>query len=147
MTFWDAATRDEICRRVERLNVDTTPRWGRFNAARMLAHLNDAMRMALGELPVAPKHTPLRRPLIKQLVIYVAPWPKSAPTAPELIARCDGAQFGEERAAFIPIVERLAAKPTTGPWPEHPAFGTMTRRAWGVLLARHIDHHFKQFGV
>lgn len=28
-----------------------------------------------------------------------------------------------------------------------PAFGRLTRPAWGVLSYRHIDHHLRQFGV
>jgi hypothetical protein len=146
-TFWDGAVREAICRRVDHLSADAVPRWGRFNAARMLAHLNDAMRMALGELPVAAKNTPLRRAVIKQLVIYVAPWPKGAPTAPELLARCDAASFRDEQARFREIARRLAAKPASDVWPEHPAFGALSHRAWGVLEFRHSDHHLRQFGV
>jgi hypothetical protein len=146
-TFWDPAVRDEVCRRVDRLSADVTPRWGKFNAAQMLAHLNDAMRMALGELQVAPKATPLRRFLIKQLVVYVAPWPQGAPTAPELLARCDQASFIDEREAFREVARRLAAKPASDIWPEHPAFGALSHCAWGVLEYRHSDHHLRQFGV
>jgi hypothetical protein len=36
--------------------------------------------MALGELTVKPKHLPIRYPPLKQLIIYVVPFPKSAPT-------------------------------------------------------------------
>jgi len=35
--------------------------------------------------------------------------------------------------------------PTTEEWPEHPAFGALSRRAWGVLIYRHMDHHLRQF--
>lgn len=121
--------------------------WGKFNATEMLAHLNDAMRMAMGELPVAPKKMPLRYFPLKQLIIYALPFPKSAPTAPELLARCNGAQFEQERVEFRKIVERIAAKPASDAWPEHPAFGRLTHRAWGVLKYRHADHHLRQFGV
>jgi Protein of unknown function (DUF1569) len=146
-TFWDANTREDICRRVERLNADAKPRWGKFNAAQMLAHLNDAMRMAIGELPTKPKNTPFRRWPIKQLIVYVAPWPQGAPTAPELLARCDGAQFADEKATFRALAGRVASKPASDCWPEHPAFGHLTHRAWGVLEYRHTDHHLRQFGV
>ena len=146
-TFWDAATREEILRRLDKLNADAKPQWGKFNAAQMLAHLNDAMRMATGELRTAPKATPLRRWPIKQLVVYVAPWPKGAPTAPELLARCDTASFADETTAFRQMAQRVAAKPATDQWPEHPAFGALTHRAWGVLEYRHTDHHLRQFGV
>jgi hypothetical protein len=146
-TFWDRRTREEIFRRIERLTPDARAQWGRLNVAQMLAHLNDAMRMAIGELPVRAKNTPLRYPPIKQLIVYAMPFPKSAPTAPELLARCDAACFADEQAAFRPLAERLAAKPAGEGWPEHPAFGRLTHTAWGVLSFRHTDHHLKQFGV
>ena len=90
-SFWDSDAREDICRRVERLTPDAAAQWGKFTAPKMLAHLNDAMRMASGELAVAPRNTPLRFWPLKQLVIYVLPFPKGAPTAPELLARGDAA--------------------------------------------------------
>lgn len=148
-TFWDSTTRDEICRRVERLTPQSQALWGKFNAAQMLAHLNDAMRMAAGDLSTAEKAAPpvFRLWPFKQFIVYVAPWPKGAPTAPELIARCDGARFDEEKTAFRKVVDRLATKPADETWPRHPAFGDLTHRAWGVLKYRHADHHLRQFGV
>jgi len=146
-TFWDSATREEICRRVDRLDRDARAQWGKFNTTQMLAHLNDAMRMAIGELPVEPKATPFRRWPIKQLLVYLAPWPKGAPTAPELLARSNQAQFADEKAAFRRVVDRLASKRPTDAWPEHPAFGRLSYRAWGRLKYRHADHHLRQFGV
>lgn len=113
----------------------------------MLAHLNDSFLMATGDLPVASKKLPLRYFPLKQLVIYVLPFPKGAPTAPEIIKRGATARFEEERTAFRTYADRLAAKPVTDTWPEHPAFGPLTHRAWGVLEFRHIDHHLRQFGV
>jgi hypothetical protein len=118
-----------------------------MNAAQTVAHLNDAMRMALGELPVAPKNTPLRVWPVKQLVVYALPFPKSAPTAPELIARLDTADLRAEQADFKRIAETLAQKRASDRWPSHPAFGRLTHRAWGVLEFRHTDHHLRQFGV
>jgi hypothetical protein len=42
---------------------------------------------------------------------------------------------------------RTGSVPRDFEWPEHPAFGRMSRRVWGVLGYRHLDHHFRQFGV
>jgi hypothetical protein len=117
-----------------------------MNAPRMVAHLADALKMALGELQVAPKQTPLRFPGIKQLVIYVLPWPPGAPTAPELLARAPAAWNGEV-VTLSALLERFAERTASGSWPSHPAFGSMSGRAWGVLVYRHCDHHFRQFGV
>jgi hypothetical protein len=113
----------------------------------MLAHLNDALRMTSGELRIPPRNMVLRHWPVKQLVIYVLPFPKGAPTAPQLLARCDKAELEVERAAFRTLAAAVAAKPPSDSWPEHPAFGALTYKAWGVLAWRHADHHLRQFGV
>lgn len=145
-TFWDADTRADLCRRIDQLTPDATARWGTFTVAQMVAHLNDAMRMVIGELPVASKAGPLRYWPIRPLIIHVLPFPKGAPTAPELLARGDRAVFTAEQAAFRTLAERAAAKAPSGDWPEHPAFGPLSHKDWGVLAYRHTDHHLRQFG-
>jgi hypothetical protein len=146
-TAWDQSFRDSLADRVTRLTADARPAWGKLNATGMLAHVNDSYRMALGDLFVKPKNLPLRYPPIKQLIIYVAPFPKGAPTAPELIARCDGAILDDELQAYAALLNRLAAVTPETKLQDHPAFGRLTHRAYGVLIARHTDHHFRQFGL
>jgi hypothetical protein len=111
-----------------------------------LDHLSDAKRMALRELSVAPRWLPLRYPPLKQLIIYLAPFPKGAPTAPELLARQPEA-WHVERRHLSALIQRFGTAPPEFVWPAHPAFGTLSRRAWGVLAYRHIDYHLRQFGV
>ncbi len=146
-TAWDSSFRASLAERVKRLTADARPAWGKLNASGMLAHVNDSYRMALGDLYVKPKNLPIRFTPIKQLIIYVAPFPKGAPTAPELIARCDGADLAEEQQAYTGLLARLAAVTPATKLQDHPAFGRLTHRAYGVLIARHTDHHFRQFGL
>lgn len=146
-SMWDPALRATFVERVTKLNQETKGGWGKFSASGMLAHLNDSYRMCTGELKVKSKNLPLRYTPIKQLVIYVAPFPKSAPTAPELIARCDGAVLDDEKKALEVMFAKLAGIKQGDPLPEHPAFGMLTYKAYGVLMARHTEHHFRQFGL
>lgn len=146
-TFWDSSTRADICRRVNQLTPDSRAQWGKFSAAQMVAHLNDAMRMATGELPVASKKLAIRYFPLKQLILYVFPFPKSAPTAPELLARCEAADLRTEQAEFARLAERTAAKSGSDRWPDHPAFGPLSHKAWGKLVYKHTEHHLKQFGL
>ena len=146
-SMWDPAVRASFTERVRKLNADTTPGWGKFHAAGMLAHLNDSYRMCTGELKVKSKNLPLRYTPIKQLVIYVAPFPRSAPTAPELVARCDSAVLDDEKKALETMFAKLASVKPGDPLQEHPAFGMLTYKAYGVLMARHTEHHFRQFGL
>jgi hypothetical protein len=137
---------DEIERRLTRLAADATARWGRMSAPQMVCHLADSMKMALGDLAVARKNLPIRYPPLKQFIIYLAPFPKGAPTAPELLARAPR-DWSADVAELRTLVGRFAARGEDATWPEHPAFGRLSRRAWGVLAYRHLDHHLKQFGA
>ena len=146
-SMWDPSVRSSFAERVKKLNRDSKGAWGKFSATGMLAHLNDSYRMCTGELKVKSKNLPLRYTPIKQLVIYVAPFPKGAPTAPELIARSDSAVLDDEKKAFETMFAKLANIKPGDPLQEHPAFGVLTYRAYGVLMARHTEHHFRQFGL
>jgi hypothetical protein len=145
-TLLHAASRQEIQQRLAHLVPDRAPLWGKFNAPRMVVHVADSIRMALGELPVAAKNTPLQLPLLKHLAIYVLPFPRGTHTAPELLARAPAAWNGEI-VALSALVERFSARSPRDTWPRHPIFGAMSGRAWGVLAYRHCDHHFRQFGI
>ena len=142
----DPAGRRQLLDRLGRLRREAQPLWGRMTAAQMLAHLTDWMSMASGDLPVAAKPAILRHAPIKQLVIYWLPFPKGVPTAPELLARTPS-QWDVERASLRERIESFETLFRKSHWPDHPVFGTMTARSWGVLGYRHMDHHLRQFGV
>jgi hypothetical protein len=146
-SIWREEERNELLNRLDRLTADVPARWGKFNCPAMLAHINDALRMPLGEVTAPMKRLPIRFFPLKQLVIYYLPFPKGVPTSPVLLERCDEAVFQDEVQAFRQILDRLARRSMETSWPRHPAFGRMSRRAWGVLGYRHVDHHFTQFGV
>jgi hypothetical protein len=145
-TLFDDRRRREFQDRLGRLTPSTPPQWGKFDAARMVVHVADSLKMALGTLPAKSKRLPIRHPPLKQLLVYWLPWPKGVPTAPELLERSP-TDWDAEVAALLALMEEAGTVPRDFVWPEHPAFGRMSRRAWGVLGYRHLDHHFRQFGV
>ena len=146
-TIWDHSVRTSIAQRAQRISAASTPGWGKMNAAAMMAHINDSLRMALGDLPVKSKNLPLRYKPIRKLFIYCLPMPKGAPTAPELIARCQNAVLEDEKKTFAELINRCATiKPGTM-LGEHPAFGNLSYDEYGALIAKHTDHHLRQFGV
>jgi hypothetical protein len=145
-TLWDSKARDELAQRLDRLKPDARPQWGRMSAPQMVVHIVDALKMSTGELPTEEKKLPIRFTPLKQLIIYGPPFPKSVPTAPELLTRqCE--DFDTECANLKQMMDTFARIPPTTELPRHPAFGKLSRRAWGALTYKHIDHHFKQFGV
>jgi hypothetical protein len=136
----------EIQDRVQRLTPAKTPQWGQMTPVQMVAHLSDSLRMASGELEVAPKKAPFRYSPLKEFVLYVLPIPKGIPTAPELVARKPG-DWTLEVTDLRDQLNGLVQRGHEALAPTHPVFGAMSGRQWGVLIYRHMDHHLRQFGV
>jgi hypothetical protein len=113
----------------------------------MLQHLRLSAQMAVGELKVPSKNKRAFQVFpLKQLILYVVPFPKGAPTAPELLADA-AASLEEERAAVLALLGQIGAGPQEGGGPAHPLFGPLSRREWGTATYKHTDHHLKQFGA
>jgi len=137
----------EIIRRLNSLSVSSTRRWGNLDVAGMVQHLRLSAQMTLGELPVPSKNKrALQTFPLKHLILYVIPFPKGAPTAPEL-KPVDAVSFEEERAALLGMLERIAKGPHEGAGPAHPLFGPLSWQEWGVATYKHANHHLKQFGA
>jgi hypothetical protein len=141
------ADRAAITKRLQSLSISSTRRWGTMDVTSMLKHLHLSVLMTLGEMqvPSANKRAFHKFPL-KHLLLYVVPFPKGAPTAPKLKPEA-AASMEEERAALLELLERLGTGPREGAGPDHPLFGPLTWREWGVVTYKHADHHLKQFGA
>jgi len=122
----DEADRVAICQRIGTVTSASVPRWGRMDARAMLAHLRLSALMALGDLPVACKSSRAFQSFpIKHLILHVVPFPKGAPTAPELIV-ADAAPLEAIRPELVSLLERIGAGPREGAGPVHPLFGRLS---------------------
>ena len=139
--------RAAIVGRLRALSTASNARWGTLDVVGMLRHLNLSARMAVGELEVpSVNKRALQKFPLKHLLLYVLPFPKGAPTAPKLKPEM-AESLEEERTALLELVERIGTGPRDGAGPDHPLFGPLTRREWGVVTYKHMDHHLKQFGA
>ena len=145
-TIFESAARDTLVQRLGVLTPQSPGRWGKMNAPQMLSHLIEACRMAFGELPVRPRPSFLSVPIVARLVVRWLPWPKGAPTAPELVARSPE-DWEADIHTLVTLIRRFAQRSPGDAWPPHPAFGALSGEDWGVLVYRHIDHHLQQFGI
>ena len=113
----------------------------------MLSHLRLSALMALGELQVACKSNWAFQVFpIKHLILHAVPFPKGAPTAPELLVP-GAAPVDVIRSELVSLVERIGAGPGEGAGPVHPLFGRLGFPEWGVATYKHADHHLRQFGA
>ena len=139
--------RRELFDRLACLDAEQPPLWGRLTAPRMLAHLCDQMRMPFRDQPSAPIPGPARYPVLRELFLYLLPWPKSKIQGPPEAFHADPAAWSEDLATLNELVVGFVNLSSDRLWPDHPHFGRMNRRAWGVFCYRHLDHHLRQFGV
>lgn len=113
----------------------------------MLWHVNEGLEMALGKITPVPLKTPMPKALMKFFVIYV-PWPKGAPTIPEIAAKKGTERdFVVEKARCLTLIDEFAARDINGQWAPSPGFGAMTGKESSTLQAKHLSHHLRQFGV
>jgi Protein of unknown function (DUF1569) len=147
-TLFDAQAPLEILARLERLTPATQAQWGRMDVAQMLCHVTRALHTPTGALVPPPLPWPVRvfGRLIKRHALGDAVLARNAPTSTALKV-VDSCEFAAEKAAFVDAFRILTAGPHTVTAPQHVFFGPMTPGEWGRLMYKHIDHHFRQFGV
>lgn len=139
--------RTAILQRIDSVTSASLPHWGRMDSKSMLIHLRQSALMALGELAVASKSKRAFQIFpIKHLILYVVPFPKGAPTAPELLG-ADEASVEAIRSELVSLLERIGTGPSEGDGPVHPLLGRLSFREWGVATYKHTDHHLRQFGL
>jgi hypothetical protein len=145
-SLWQDESKAEILRRIAEVDENAKAQWGKLTADRMLSHLVESLKMAIGEIEVASKKLPIRFFPLKQLIVYMLPFPKGAPTAPELLAGKAG-PVDDYKAELRRLIAAFTARAGRKDWRDHPAFGRLSEKAWGVLVYRHMDHHLRQFGA
>ncbi len=145
-TLFDDAARAAIQSRLLRLTPDSTARWGKFTAPKMLAHLIDSFEVAFAERSVDVKQSFLNTALGRWLFVDAPmPVPKNLPTAPEFLVTQPG-EFERDKARVLTYLERYG-RGENQKFGQSPAFGTLTPQQWAKLNYKHLNHHLTQFGV
>jgi hypothetical protein len=144
-TLLKSEDRSLLLARLQRVRPDAKAAWGTLDAPRMLCHVADQMRVALGDLPAKPGHTFVTRTFLKFLVVntgFKAPRGK-VQTAPEMLISAPASWESDQRSC-LELAERVARGDARA---VHPAFGPLSPEEWGRLCWKHLDHHLIQFGV
>ncbi len=145
-----ATDQQGIATRIEKLNPDSKALWGKMTVAQMLAHMNDAFRIALGMKAAVDKSNFFWNKIAFPVAVYVLPgFPKNSPTAGELNQLQQGTparDFYTEAGFAVKMMEVFNERDESKLKP-HPMFGKLSKQQWSDLLVKHFDHHLKQFGV
>lgn len=147
--LFDAKESQETIARINQLNHDTPPLWGKMNVAQMLAHCNVAYELVYTDKHPKPKGFKkfMIKLFAKNAVVGPKPYKKNSPTAPMFVIS-DKREFDIEKKRLIDHLEKtqeLGEAYFNGK--ESHAFGALTTKEWNTLFSKHLDHHLRQFGV
>lgn len=145
-TFFDKATQDEFRQRFEKLNAQTKCEWGKMSPAQMLAHCTASMQVPVGDLKVKKTFLSLIGWMFKGMITSEKPFSKNSPTADEFRMN-DEHSFETEKKRFQDAFTKLEQGVNGITCHQHPFFGKMDGDDWGHLMYKHLDHHFRQFGL
>lgn len=146
--LFNPETYQSIKGRLQLLTETSQPKWGKMTVAQMLQHCNRTFDYALSSEPHPRTFLGLLIGwAVKKQLYDDKPWKQGLPTASRLRVT-DSLNFDQEK---ILLNSTLDAFFTRGPekvgvFP-HPVFGKFTKEQWGMMNYKHLDHHFRQFGV
>jgi len=146
--LFDEQVNHEIISRIEKISSGINAIWGKMNAGQMLAHCSVGLETALGDKTQKRSFIGLLfGNMAKKQVFSEKPFKKGLPTDKLFIIN-DDRNIEEEKKKIKSLLERFAKAGTAG-ISKHPHvfFGMLTPYEWGILQYKHLDHHFKQFGV
>ncbi len=148
LDLFEPATRADLLARLGRLQADSPRQWGTMDAAQMLGHCAAALLVGTGDTP--RPHSLIGRLLgwtVRKKLLGSAPFGRNSPTDPTFVVK-DARDFAIEKVRLEALIERFAALgPESAGRQTHSFFGRLSGAEWGCLMAKHLDHHLRQFGV
>jgi len=146
--LFDSVAASGIQDRLSKLQPDSKPLWGKMNVSQMLAHCTVPLQVALSEVQLKQSlFGKIFGRIAKKRMVSENEFKRHLPTAPQFIVR-DERNFMSEKQKLQSLIQRFASSdPDSIAKVPHPFFGPMTKKEWGVLQWKHMDHHLRQFGV
>lgn len=145
-SIFDETTYQEIVSRINNLNEDSQPLWGKMNVGQMVWHCQIPLKVAIDNKPNNKKGNLLIRWFFKKSLYDDKPWRKNLPTSPIAKAKEDK-DFVTEREKLLNMIRQTHELRSRETWNPHPMFGPFTHEQWGQLEYKHLDHHLRQFNV
>ncbi len=148
--IFDSSPASRIIDRIDQLQPDSQPAWGKMNVSQMLMHCSSFQEIATGEQTASRSWLGLLvGKLAKPILFNDKPIPQNMSTIPNLIIT-DTPDFNQARETLKHKIVSLqdmdigTGKTVLQP---HPFFGKLSDEEWGKGMYKHLDHHLNQFGV
>jgi hypothetical protein len=146
--LFDPADRDSILERLRRLQAGAPRQWGKMDCGQALAHCSIALEAGTGDKPRRQKLIGrVFAPFVRKSFLGDKPFGRNSPTDPAFVMTGDR-DFEAERKRLTVIITRFCELgPQNASTQTHSFFGRLNGEEWGVVMYKHLDHHFRQFGA
>ncbi|MCA0429690.1 MAG: DUF1569 domain-containing protein [Bacteroidetes bacterium] len=149
LNVFENSTTQKLIERINNLSNESKAKWGKMNVAQMLAHCNVTYEMLYENKHKAPSFfiKLILKFFVKKHVVNDVYYKPNTATAPAFII-ANEREFTIEKERLINYIiktQQLGANYFEGK--ESLSFGALTANEWNNLFYKHLDHHFKQFGV
>lgn len=140
----------EIIKKLDLLKSDTKPSWGEMSAQRMVEHLSDLIKVASGKNKLALE---IPEDRIEKMLLFL--------DSDKPMARNIDVPFAKKNEKLRHEEIELAIDEFLLEWMDfdehyaenenrtelHPYYGNLNYDQWCRLHAKHLTHHFEQFGI
>jgi len=79
-------------------------------------------------------------------MLYVIPWPHGAKGPAEAFTTSPTG-WSDDLETLKVLLRHFVESDRDQVWPEHPLFGPLSGKDWGVLSYKHFHHHLRQFAA
>lgn len=139
----------EVINRINKLNQQSQPLWGKMMVSQMLSHCNVSYELVYEDKH--PKPNSFKRFMltlfVKNMVVSEKPYKKNGLTAPEFIIK-DNKDFDAEKNRLIDYLNKTQQLGETHfDGRESHSFGRLTKSEWNNMFYKHLNHHLMQFSV
>ncbi len=145
--LFDKKSFEKIQQRLNNLNSNSQRQWGTMNVAQMLTHCSIPIEYALadrvGKQSIIGK---IFKPFIKNKFYDEVPYKQKLPTAPEFVI-VEEKDFETEKKRLSDLLLRFEIEGKKSENSIHLFLGKISADEWSRTLYKHLDHHFRQFGV
>jgi hypothetical protein len=140
---------NQMIGRIDKLQPDSQPLWGKMSATEMLLHCNSIHERLLTHASSSGKKTSLKQIIIRSVVLYLMPkYPKNvtAPKPLQVSGKIHSTEFENQKIKSIQLLRQFTENKQEVKH-YHPYFGNLNTKQWGLTSWKHLDHHLRQFGL
>ncbi len=148
-TVFNPKTTQGLMDRINRIDINKKPAWGKMSAAQMLAHCNVVYEMSFEDIHKKPSGFVkfMLKLFAKSTVVGDKPYKKSGQTAPQMIITSQK-DFEKEKQRLLDYLNKTQQLGAAHfEQRESFSFGKLSSAQWNTMFYKHLQHHLAQFEV